>query len=71
MMEHTQSTGSDSDGRGFHHDAGIEDQVVDARQPLQRSRRRPHAGKIRQVQLLHADAALDGEDSRVCTRKLA
>lgn len=65
-MEDTQSRGSGSYGKGVHHDAGIQDQVVDARQPLHRRRRRPHAGQVRQIQLLHADAALAGEGSRVC-----
>jgi hypothetical protein len=41
-----------------HHDAGVQDEVIDARQPLQRRRSRPHAGEVRQVHLLHADAAL-------------
>ena len=48
-------------GKGTHHDAGIQDQVIDAGQPLQGRRRRFRAGQIRQIQLLAGDAALCGK----------
>ena len=41
-----------------HHDARVQNQVVDARQLLQIRRRCSHAGQIGQVQLLRANAAL-------------
>jgi hypothetical protein len=66
-----QSTGSGSGERGVYHNACIEDEVVDARQPLQRRRRCPHAGQVRKIQLLHADAALCDEGLRSWTRNHA